>query len=222
MNSTKQLVVLLGRHDYNTLRHCRNVAGLLTEWTAYMGASGQEVRQAYVAGLLHDIGKLHIPGQLLNKTEQLTREEWSQIRHHPVWGQEILQLAGLTEIGDVILYHHERFDGKGYGAGLAAAQIPLLSRMLAVCDAFDAMTGRRCYAPSKSADQALQEIRHGAGTQFDPGLCEQFIGFVEQRCISKLTLYSVAGGEKNAKAHYCSMGKERGFQFLPINSVSSV
>jgi putative nucleotidyltransferase with HDIG domain len=127
--------------------------------------------------LFHDIGKIAIPQSLLEKEETLSPDEWKVIRKHPVMGYEILENAGLTRIArDIVLYHHERWDGKGYPYGLAGKDIPLEARICALADAFEAMTSDRTYKKRMTYVAAYEELRREAGAQFDPDLVEVFLG----------------------------------------------
>jgi HD-GYP domain-containing protein (c-di-GMP phosphodiesterase class II) len=126
-----------------------------------------------VAGLLHDIGKIGIPDNVLNKPGQLTGEEWSLVRAHPALGASILAKAPmLSDIIPIVAAHHERFDGRGYPGNAAGENIPLAARILAVADAYDAMTSNRPYRHAMSRQAALDELRSNAGTQFDPNIVE--------------------------------------------------
>lgn len=180
MKKIIRLLTLLARHDSRTLWHCRNVASLMGEWARSMGVSGIGVRRAYTCGMLHDVGKIRIASQILTKPEPLNEIEWDLIKVHPVYSYELVNYAGLHEISHIVRYHHERYDGDGYGEGLKGDRIPLLSRMLSVCDAFDAMTTTRSYTKAMRPVLALQEISRSSGSQFDPGICQQFIDFMER------------------------------------------
>jgi HD-GYP domain-containing protein (c-di-GMP phosphodiesterase class II) len=130
---------------------------------------------------LHDVGKIGIDRQILTKESRLTPEEWAEIRKHPEVGFRIAQASPeLRPIAELILTHHERWDGKGYPQGLAGEKIPLLSRILAVADAYESMTAGRPYKPGMSREQAAAEIRRQAGTQFDPAIVRQFLGILEE------------------------------------------
>jgi HD-GYP domain-containing protein (c-di-GMP phosphodiesterase class II) len=126
--------------------------------------------------MLHDIGKVGINDAILRKPGKLTKEEWLEMRKHPEIGFRIAQNnVDLAPISEYILSHHERWDGKGYPRGLHGEEIPVLSRILAVVDAFDAMTNERIYSKPRSAETAAEEILRCAGTQFDPIIAQIFV-----------------------------------------------
>jgi hypothetical protein len=128
------------------------------------------------AGMLHDVGKLGVPTQVLQKTGALTEDEFAAIQLHPMRGLEIVREIGfLYEALNGIMHHHERIDGRGYPMGLAGHEIPEFARVIAVADAFDSMTSTRSYREAKSIDMAIDELRRGAGTQFDELIVEAFI-----------------------------------------------
>ncbi len=138
----------------------------------------------HIAALLHDVGKIGIPDLILNKKGKLTKKEFEKIKEHPTIGAAIL--TPIIELGDVvkeIKYHQERYDGKGYPEKLKGSQIPLVARIIAVCDAFDAITSDRPYRQRKEADVAIQELRDGAGNQFDPIVVSAFLLAFEKRKI---------------------------------------
>ena len=123
--------------------------------------------------MLHDVGKIGIPDAILGKSGALTRAEWKVMRTHPALGVHIVQPIGFTaRTLEVIMYHHERFDGRGYPWGLKQQQIPLTARVFAVADAYDAMTSARSYRPAMDRSAALALIKAGAGTAFDPNVVE--------------------------------------------------
>ena len=135
-----------------------------------------QVEQIYMAGLLHDVGKIGVPESVLQKTGRLTPEEFEQMKKHPQIGARIL--ADIKQVKDLIpgvLHHHERYDGKGYPAGLAGENIPLMGRIICLADCFDAMTSNRTYRKALPLEVALTEIRRCAGTQFDPTFAEAFL-----------------------------------------------
>lgn len=134
-----------------------------------------ELRRLETCALLHDIGKVVISNDILNKRGALTDEEWRIIKTHPRLGSTIAGVCQLSHCVPGILHHHERYDGTGYPDGLKGEEIPLVARILAIADAFAAMTSERSYSSTLSPEEALEEIRKGAGKQFDPRLAEIFI-----------------------------------------------
>ena len=135
-----------------------------------LGLEAAERRQLEFAALLHDIGKLRVPREILDKDGGLTEEEWAIVRRHPVEGERMLERAGgmLAEIAPAVRAHHERWDGRGYPDGLRATEIPLAARIICACDAFNAMTTDRSYRPGMSPADARAELLRCAGTHFDP------------------------------------------------------
>jgi two-component system cell cycle response regulator len=145
------------------------VARLVDAVTDRLGLPAEERVQARQAAELHDIGKLGIPEGILHKPGPLDPEEWTFVRRHPLIGERIIGAApALAAAAKLVRSTHERLDGNGYPDGLAGDQIPLGARVIAVCDAFTAMTSPRPYAPQLNVPQALTELRQGAGSQFDP------------------------------------------------------
>ena len=131
--------------------------------------------------MLHDVGKLGVPTQVLQKTGELTEDEFAAIQLHPMRGLEIVREIGfLFEALNGIMHHHERIDGRGYPMGLAGHEIPEFARIIAVADAFDSMTTTRSYREAKSIEFALSELHKGAGTQFDPVVVEAFIAAIQR------------------------------------------
>ncbi|HEX8525309.1 MAG TPA: HD domain-containing phosphohydrolase [Tepidisphaeraceae bacterium] len=162
--------------DAYTCGHSERVALLARRLAQEINLSDYEVERIYMAGLLHDVGKIGVSEAVLQKPGKLTVEEFDMMKKHPEIGARILQ--DIREIKDIIpgvLYHHERFDGKGYPSGLAGENIPVMGRILCLADCFDAMTSNRTYRKALPLEVALIEIRRCSGTQFDPKLAEFFI-----------------------------------------------
>lgn len=137
-----------------------------------------------LAGLVHDIGKIGIPKALLQKCGALTDAESAEIRKHPLLSYDIVSdVPGLLAIANIVLYHHERLDGRGYPQGIGGEEIPLGSRILCVADSFDAMVSERPYRPAVSVSDALRELERCAGTQFDPDIVQCFKAHVQVRGI---------------------------------------
>jgi HD-GYP domain-containing protein (c-di-GMP phosphodiesterase class II) len=155
-------------------------AGRLIEMTRRVGMelnlTQVELDELELLATLHDIGKVGIEDRILNKTGKLTGEEWSEMKKHPEIGYRIaMSSPDLMSIAEYILCHHERWDGKGYPQGLKGEEIPILSRILAIADAYDAMTQDRPYRKAMSKEEAAAEIKKNAGSQFDPEIARVFI-----------------------------------------------
>ena len=156
--------------------HSRRVSFLSRKIGRAMRLPEATVSELSIIGLLHDIGKIAVSESILNQEERLTEEEWETIKKHPEIGYRILKSSGeISCLAEHVLSHHERFDGKGYPAGLKGNEITLPARIVAVADSFDAMTSKRPYNRPLSVDEALEEIRRNSGTQFDPQVVHAFI-----------------------------------------------
>jgi HD-GYP domain-containing protein (c-di-GMP phosphodiesterase class II) len=145
-----------------------------------MGATAQ--RNIEFGALLHDVGKIAIPNEIINKPGPLDEEEWLVIKTHTVEGQRMLDQVGgvMQEIGQIVRASHERWDGGGYPDGIAGDAIPREARVVACCDAFNAMTTDRSYRRAMPLDEAIIELRINAGTQFDPEVVDAVIAVVER------------------------------------------
>jgi HD domain len=162
--------------DYYTRGHGDRVSKGSGMIARQIGMRPGRTEAIMFAGMLHDVGKLGVPTQVLQKTGPLTEDELAAIQLHPMRGLEIVREIGfLNEALAGIMHHHERIDGRGYPMGFAGHEIPEFARIIAVADAFDSMTSTRSYRQAKSVDAAVAELRRGAGTQFDPLLVEAFI-----------------------------------------------
>lgn len=169
------LVKTIAVYSYKIYQHSANVRGIATRIANYLGLPEDQTALIANAGLLHDIGKTQIDIKILNKTKKLTADEWAIIKRHPELGIGILSSYPWAEpFFPLVNYHHERWDGNGY-FGISGQDIPLGARILAVADAFDAMTSSRPYQNSKSWEQSLKELERCSGTQFDPYLVEKVI-----------------------------------------------
>jgi polar amino acid transport system substrate-binding protein len=140
------------------------------------GLDGPDVALATIGGLLHDVGKVAVPMPILAKRGPLDDVEYDQVKRHPAASGALVVRADLGHLADLLRHHHERWDGRGYPDGLAGSKIPLVSRVLAIADAYDAMLADRPYRLALDALEARHELEQGAGTQFDPGLVEVFLG----------------------------------------------
>lgn len=160
----------------------RRLLGQLAELTATeLGLSEAQTARVRLAALICDVGRDQIPPEILNKRGPLTREEWDQVRRQPELGAAVLSDASFDDLRDWVLSRRERVDGSGYPRGLRAAQIPLEARILAVAEAYVAMTGERPYSPTRDHPAALLELVTWAGTQFDPAVVAAFIRGCEGR-----------------------------------------
>jgi putative nucleotidyltransferase with HDIG domain len=159
--------------DGQTREHSDKVVDLARLTGARMGLDPVELLELELAALLHDVGKLRVPREILRKPGPLSDAERRLMRNHPVWGAELVSgVPGLQAVALIVRHHHERVDGSGYPAALSGVRIPVASRIMAVCDAYGAMTESRPYREERSATDALAELRGGAGGQFDPAVVE--------------------------------------------------
>ncbi|HYK74157.1 MAG TPA: HD-GYP domain-containing protein [Pseudoneobacillus sp.] len=171
LNTVFSLAKTIDAKDPYTAYHSSNVANYAKSIAKDMGLSEKEINSIYLAGLIHDIGKISIPDAILQKEGRLTEEEYEVMKKHPEDGHRIVKdIHRLQELGitDMVLYHHERSDGKGYPRGLKGSDIPVGARILGVADAFDAMTTNRSYRQKLSIETAANELTRNIGTQFDP------------------------------------------------------
>jgi HD-GYP domain-containing protein (c-di-GMP phosphodiesterase class II) len=155
--------------------HVHRVADLAVNLGLGVGLGDDDLDRLALAGVLHDVGKIHLDPGILGKPGPLDEEERELMRRHPELGFAMTRNRMDPKVAEAILYHHERYDGRGYPFGLAADAIPILSRIVLVADAFDAMTSVRAYQPALPVEFAVTEIRNNAGTQFDPTVVEVFL-----------------------------------------------
>ncbi|AHV95244.1 bifunctional diguanylate cyclase/phosphohydrolase [Paenibacillus sabinae] len=168
--------------DMETFKHSKRVFRYAMDISELLKLDSLTKRQFTLGALIHDIGKLEIPWGILNKKEKLTPEEWEMVKWHVTWGKQMAMTNDkFKDLAAYIELHHERYDGRGYPHGFKGEEIPKLCRMLTIIDSFDAMTTERPYQPTKSVEEAIVELRACAGSQFDPGLTEFFISYIESR-----------------------------------------
>jgi HD-GYP domain-containing protein (c-di-GMP phosphodiesterase class II) len=160
--------------DAYTGSHSRDVVSLVLEVADVMGLDPRERRDAEFAALLHDIGKINVPAEIINKPDKLTDDEWEIMKTHTVEGERLLSQVGgiLGNVGRIVRSCHEDWDGTGYPDGLTADAIPLVARIVRACDAFSAMTTDRPYRKGRPVDEALGELRRCSGTDFDPAVVD--------------------------------------------------
>ena len=174
LNSAYQgMALVLGdvvEHDDGyTGEHCRDVVALALAAGSRLGLSPDRMRNLEFAALLHDVGKVAIPKTIINKPGRLDADEWELIKTHTIEGQRMLDRVGgfMSDVGQIVRWHHERWDGGGYPDGLAGEAIPLEARIITCCDSYNAMTTTRSYRAALPADMAAEELRRCAGSQFD-------------------------------------------------------
>jgi putative nucleotidyltransferase with HDIG domain len=168
------LLSAMDAHDPGSARHCLAVGRFADVTARRLGLNDERVRRIRLAGVLHDVGKTVVPEEVLHEPGPLDEAGWREIRRHPEAGARILREAGLDDVADWVLAHHERLDGDGYPHARAADDIPLEARILAVVDAYEAMTADRVYRPAMGHDEAEAELWRCAGTQFDRDVVEAF------------------------------------------------
>ncbi|RMH02795.1 MAG: response regulator [Planctomycetota bacterium] len=176
MRGVQALVASLETKDPYTHGHSRTVADISLRIGRAMGLGRRALREIRAGALLHDIGKIGVPLSILHKQGRLSEDEWQVVKLHPEYGCRILEPLArvLPEVQRIVRHEHERWDGAGYPDGLAGEDIPLGSRLVMVADTYDAVCSTRPYRKALSKADALDIIRQGAGSQFDPGLVEPF------------------------------------------------
>jgi putative nucleotidyltransferase with HDIG domain len=167
--------------DGYTGEHCKSVVALALEVADVLKLDAQRRRNLEFGALLHDVGKIAIPKEIINKPGKLDAAEWTVIKTHTVEGQKMLERVGgfMREVGLIVRSHHERWDGGGYPDGLVGDRIPLEARIIAVCDTWNAMRTDRAYRKALSHEVALTELTANSGTQFDPMVVEALIKVIE-------------------------------------------
>jgi putative nucleotidyltransferase with HDIG domain len=175
----RALVKALAESDGDTYRHSLEVAATARAVGARLGLDRAQLVEVELGALLHDVGKLRLPRDLLEKPGGLTAEERRLIRLHPDWGADMVaRIPGLEAVALIVRLHHERPDGLGYPHGLTHERIPIAARIVSVCDAYGAMTKQRPYSGPLDLDEALAELERHSGTQFDPEVVSALTAFV--------------------------------------------
>jgi HD-GYP domain-containing protein (c-di-GMP phosphodiesterase class II) len=170
------LVTAVDTKDRYTRRHSEDVVSYSLMIARELGMDEPSQQNVAIAALMHDVGKIGVPDAILRKPASLSDDEMCAIKQHPQMGAAIVgAVPGLENTLDAVLHHHERFDGKGYPFGLRGPETPLIARLMAVADAFSAMTTDRPYREGLGADRAIQILQDGAGTQWDPDCVSAFV-----------------------------------------------
>ena len=178
--SIETFIGFIDAKDSYTKGHSRRVAKYTKMLAKEMGYTGEELDKIYYIALLHDCGKIGIPDNILGKPGKLTTEEFEIIKSHTTRGGEILSnFKSLENAGQGALYHHERYDGKGYPQGLKGEEIPLIARIICVADSFDAMNSSRVYRERLSKDYIISEFESHKGAQFDPKIADIMLGLIK-------------------------------------------
>lgn len=176
---------LIEKRDKYTGMHSSNVQKISIQIGKQLNLSPMEIDELSIAALLHDIGKIGVPEQVLSKPGKLTQEEYEQVKAHSRMGSDTIKdIPRLKNIAKYILHHHERFDGGGYPEGLKGKEIPLLSRIISVADVYDALTSDRVYRKRLTSREALHLMKEGKGSQFDPKLIEIFIPMISKEYLN--------------------------------------
>jgi HD-GYP domain-containing protein (c-di-GMP phosphodiesterase class II) len=181
LGTTILLADLIEEDDEYTGAHSQGVVSLAVQVAEALSLDPWQRRRTEYAARLHDVGKIAVPKEIINKPGPLDPDEWNLMRQHTVEGERMLAQVGgaLREVGAIVRGSHERWDGRGYPDGLAGTEIPIEARIVACCDAYNAMTTDRAYRAALPVDVALTEIKRGAGKQFDPGVAAALIEVVE-------------------------------------------
>lgn len=167
------IVGALDAKDTYTAGHSQRVSDMALKVCQLMKLDDKLTEKIHIAAHLHDIGKIGVPDAILNKEGKLSEEEWLYIKRHPEIGADILRRSKkLSELMDMVLYHHERVDGKGYPSGLKGKEIPLGARIIAICDSVDAITSNRSYRSAHSFDYCYKEISKNLGVMYDQDIGE--------------------------------------------------
>jgi HD-GYP domain-containing protein (c-di-GMP phosphodiesterase class II) len=179
--------------DY-TASHCRSVVELCGATGHELGLDLGQLQELEIAALLHDVGKIAIPSEILNKPSHLTDEEFALMKTHTIEGQALLERVGgkLARVGQIVRSCHERWDGRGYPDGLMGEEIPFPARIVFCCDAYSAMTTDRPYRRAMTPEAALEELRANAGTQFEPRIVNAVVSVVEQGLVDETEAYNDA------------------------------
>jgi len=178
------MVSAIESRDCETKHHCRRVQAYAVLLGGRLGQTPEQLIDISYGALLHDVGKIGVPDSILLKPGKLTEEEWQTMRNHTLIGYKMISRIGfLNGAADIVLYHHERWDGRGYPYGIAGEDIPLGARIFSVIDSFDAITSKRVYKDAVPIDLAKKEIERCKGDQFDPAVVEEFLKIGDEELV---------------------------------------
>lgn len=198
----RSLLQALSQCDPDTGEHVQRTQKTGEELGRRINLSDHDQSNLALLAIMHDIGKIGIPLEILNKPGKLNESEWKMMKTHVYKGYQIASSSKeFSEISDMILYHHERWDGRGYPEGLQGEQIPLLSRIISVVDAYDAMTNDRAYRKALSESAARSELLRGAGSQFDPNIVREFLEMLEENDQKQGITVTTMSQQESVKAY---------------------
>ncbi|MHC4932828.1 MAG: HD-GYP domain-containing protein, partial [Planctomycetota bacterium] len=182
------MVSAIESRDCETKHHCRRVQSHAVLLGRRLGLTPEQLVDISYGALLHDVGKIGVPDSILLKPGKLSDEDWTIMRQHTLIGHKMIsRIKFLKGAADVVLYHHERWDGAGYPYGISGEDIPLPARIFSVIDAYDAITSERVYKRAVPIDQAKKEIERCSGTQFDPKIVEVFLKITDEELLQTRT-----------------------------------
>lgn len=186
LETVRKLIKVLDDKDEYTREHCQRVTKLALRIGQKLGLPREELLYLEFAGLLHDIGKIALPDEIINKEDKLTDREYDIVKLHPNIGYELIKdITFLASSREILLQHHERMDGKGYPLGLTGDRIDIKARILTVADAYDAMTSSRPYRKAgMDANEAIRELEMNKNTQFDKEIVDIFIGLLKSGIVA--------------------------------------
>ena len=186
LHTLTSLIIAINRRDLYTEDHCKRVAEMCLALSDRMGAMEYQKDEVRVVAPIHDVGKIGIPDSILLKPSKLTNDEYALMKNHSVFGEEIINRFDiLSDEAKITRHHHESFDGSGYPDGMVGEAIPYCSRLIAVCDTYDAMVNDRPYRKGLAKEEAMAEIGRCKGKQLDPDIAETFLEMMRERYFSK-------------------------------------
>ncbi len=212
----------LDARDRETEGHSERVMAYTKAMARKMDISPDDLQDLGRGALLHDIGKIGVPDAILHKPDRLNEKEWASIEKHPEWGKQIIGGIPFLKVpSEMVLSHHERWDGEGYPNGLSGKNIPIGARIFAIVDAFDAMTSNRPYRKALSYDEAIEEIKRGRGSQFDPNITDIFLSFHKSDWQQIRNMKASGQGKLEVKNIF-EMGEIRNTKTGQLNALNAI